>query len=306
MGRNGLGCSGPRAFVTNGNVHLRNRQRVLRRYPGGPDPRGRELPPGIGPYKLACAAAEAQPRRARVRGLFLLIVVLCLFAPVYSQTSRIPSRTGTPPARSQATRASTSWHHGYPDRATWDFHHYFLGADGNGRDVAVRLLYGGRNSLEIGGRHVITMVLALILGIAPGYFRGLTDGVINRILDVIWAFPAVLLGVTLGTVLATGGIGPLNRGRRCCVPGRDRDRLHPVCRQAGPRSGADVARAGVRRRRSSAGPQPLRIMFSEILPNLASTIIVFIPLILANAILLEAGLTYWAPACSRRIRRGAR
>ena len=98
---------------------------------------------------------------------------------------------------------------GIPIGPTWTSH-YLLGADDNGRDVAVRLLYGGRNSLEIGFvATIITMMLAMILGVIAGYFRGITDGFVNRGLDIIWAFPAVLLGVTLGTVLAIGGIGPL-------------------------------------------------------------------------------------------------
>ncbi len=64
---------------------------------------------------------------------------------------------------------------------------------------------------------IITMVLAIILGVIAGYFRGITDGFVNRGLDIIWAFPAVLLGLTLGTVLATGGIGPI-KGTNLFVP----------------------------------------------------------------------------------------
>jgi peptide/nickel transport system permease protein len=157
----------------------------------------------------------------------------------------------------------------------------------------VRLLYGGRNSLEIGAvATLITMVIALILGIVSGYFRGLADGVISRFLDVIWAYPAVLLGITLGTVLAVGGIGPL-KGTTLMVPAVVIGVVYipyvakPVrgqVLQLREREFIDAAR--------QQGLGHMRIMFSEILPNLASTIIVFIPLILANAILLEAGLTY--------------
>ena len=84
------------------------------------------------------------------------------------------------------------------------------------------------------------------------------------------------------------------KGNSLMVPGGDhRRRLRPVRRQAAARAGARPARAGVRRRRARCrGSATLRIMASEILPNLASTIIVFIPLIIANAILLEAGLSY--------------
>jgi peptide/nickel transport system permease protein len=157
----------------------------------------------------------------------------------------------------------------------------------------VRLLYGGRNSLEIGAvATLITMVLALVLGIVAGYFRGVSDGFISRFLDVIWAFPAVLLGVTLGTVLAVGGIGPL-KGTTLLVPAIVIGIVYipyvakPVrgqVLQLREREFVDAAR--------QQGLGHARIMFSEILPNLASTIIVFVPLILANAILLEAALTY--------------
>jgi peptide/nickel transport system permease protein len=181
---------------------------------------------------------------------------------------------------------------GIPIGPTWHSH-YFLGADGNGRDVAVRLLYGGRNSLEIGAvATIITMVLAMILGVIAGYFRGISDGLISRGLDVIWAFPAVLLGITLGTVLAVGGIGPL-KGTTLLVPAIVIGIVY-IPYVAKPVRG-QVLQLREREFVDAARQQGLGhryIMFHEILPNLASTIIVFIPLILANAILLEAALTY--------------
>jgi peptide/nickel transport system permease protein len=228
--------------------------------------------------------------------LFFVILILCLLAPVYSQDIAHISPSFGNPGGSITVNGKKEYIlslQSIPIGPTWDIHHYFLGADQNGRDVAVRLLYGGRNSLEIGAvATAITMVLALILGIVSGYFRGITDGVINRILDIIWAFPAVLLGVTLGTVLATGGIGPL-KGTTLLVPAVVIGIVYipyvakPVRGQVltlREREFVDAAR--------QQGLSHARIMFSEILPNLASTIIVFIPLILANAILLEAGLTY--------------
>ena len=68
---------------------------------------------------------------------------------------------------------------GIPIGPTWHGR-FFLGADSNGRDVAVRLLYGGRNSLEIGFiATLITMILATLIGVAAGYFRGVDDGVLS-------------------------------------------------------------------------------------------------------------------------------
>ncbi len=61
---------------------------------------------------------------------------------------------------------------GVPIGPTWHSR-FFLGADANGRDVAVRLLYGGRNSLEIGAlATLITMLLAVLIGTAPAIFAG--------------------------------------------------------------------------------------------------------------------------------------
>jgi peptide/nickel transport system permease protein len=229
-------------------------------------------------------------------GLFVVIVVLCLLAPVYSTDVAHISPAFGNPAGSYKSGGKTVYilsSTGLPIGPTWDIHHYFLGADANGRDTAVRLLYGGRNSLEIGAvATIITMVLALVFGVVSGYFRGWVDGLLNRILDIIWAYPAVLLGVTLGTVLAVGGIGPL-KGTTLMVPAVVIGIVYipyvakPVRGQVltlREREFIDAAR--------QQGLSDVRIMFTEILPNLSSTIIVFIPLILANAILLEAGLTF--------------
>src|SRR2546430_16964123 len=164
----------------------------------GPQLAGEELPAGIGPWRLAWRRLRRNKTAMFFGVLFLVIVVLCLLAPVYSQdiahiglaTENIAgSGNKCPPTCVSVT--------GIPVGPTWTTH-YFFGADRNGRDVAVRLLYGGRNSLEIGAvATLITMVLALILGVLSGYFRGPLDGVVNRALDVIWAYPAGVLVVGL-------------------------------------------------------------------------------------------------------------
>jgi peptide/nickel transport system permease protein len=231
--------------------------------------------------------------------VFLLMVVLCLLAPVYS--SQI-AHTGPNDQHvtevidvggKQTNVVSTT---GLPIGPTWHGR-FLLGADPLGRDIAVRLLYGGRNSLEIGFvATLLTMILAIVAGITAGYFRGRVDGVIARVLDLIWAYPAVLLGVALGTALAVSGLdfGLFQlQGNSLLVPAVIIGVVY-VPYVAKPLRGqvlglrekefVDAARA--------QGLGHLRIMFGEILPNVASTIIVFLPLILANAILLEAGLSY--------------
>jgi peptide/nickel transport system permease protein len=174
---------------------------------------------------------------------------------------------------------------------------FFLGADSNGRDVAVRLLYGGRNSLEVGAvATLITIILATILGTVAGFFRGWVDGIIARVLDVIWAYPVILLGVALGVALAVGGLnlGVFKlQGNSLMVPAAIIGFVYvpyvakPIRAQVlglREKEFVDAAR--------TQGLSPLRIMVEEILPNVASTIIVFVPLIVANSILTEAGLSY--------------
>ena len=254
-----------------------------------------ELPPGIGPWKLAWRRLRRNKVALFFGGLFLLIVVLCLLAPVYASdvahtTLSAENITGT--VKEGGKQVDIVSPTGIPIGPTWHTH-YFLGADANGRDVAVRLLYGGRNSLQIGViATILTMFFALILGVLAGYFRGPIDGVVSRFLDIIWAYPAVLLGITLGTVLAVGGIGPLH-GTNLYVPAVVIGIVYipyvakPVRGQVltlREREFIDAAR--------QQGLSSWRIMFSEVMPNLASTIVVFIPLILANAILLEAALSY--------------
>lgn len=256
---------------------------------------GEELPPGISPSRLAWRRLRRNKTALFFGGLFILIVVLCLLAPVYSHDiahtgPATENITGTVKVGGKVKDIVSVT--GIPIGPTWTSH-YLLGADALGRDTAVRLLYGGRNSLEIGFvATIITMVLAIFLGVIAGYYRGITDGFVNRGLDIIWAFPAVLLGLTLGTVLATGGIGPL-KGTNLLVPAVVIGIVY-IPYVAKPLRGqmltlrerefVDAAR--------QQGLGHMRIMFSEVLPNLASTILVFIPLILANAILLEAALTY--------------
>lgn len=185
---------------------------------------------------------------------------------------------------------------GRPIGPTWSGR-FFLGADGNGRDIMVRLLYGGRNSLAIGiAAGLGTILMGLVLGLLAGYWRGPVDGVISRAMDVLWAFPVILIGVALGTALALGGLelGPLTiAGDSLAIPILIIAVIYvpylarPVRGQAlalREREFVEAARA--------QGMGSARIAFTEVLPNVASTLVVFLPLLVANAILLEAALSF--------------
>lgn len=175
---------------------------------------------------------------------------------------------------------------------------FFLGADSRlGRDEMVRLMYGGRTSLFIGiVSGLITTLVAIFLGLLAGYYRGWVDAVIARVLDVIWSLPVLLFGIALGVSLAVGGlkVGPLEiSGGSIWIP------IFVICLftvpyMARPLRGEVLAlrekefvEAAV-----AQGAGSLRVMFAEILPNLASTIIVFFALNIANNMLFEAALSF--------------
>jgi len=231
--------------------------------------------------------------------LFAVIVAVCLAAPIWAE-----SVAHTGPLENHLTdevvvdgeKKDVVARDGVPIGPTYEGR-YFLGADANGRDIAVRLLYGGRTSLLVGvAAALITALLGTVAGILAGYHRGWADAAISRSLDVVWAYPVILLGVALGTALSLGGLqlGPLE------IAGDSK--LIPIViiavvyvpYMARPLRGQVLAlrekefvEAAV-----AQGASAPRIMASELLPNLWSTIVVFLPLIVANAILLEAALSF--------------
>jgi peptide/nickel transport system permease protein len=256
---------------------------------------------GLGPWQLALRRLRRNRTALAFGALFLVIVALCLAAPYWADhvahtdpyknhlTDTVPYGPGGEPKDVVAPN-------GVPIGPTWHGR-FFLGADSNGRDIAVRLLYGGRTSLLIGfGAALITALLSVVAGVLAGYFRGVADSVISRTLDVIWSYPVVLLGVALGTALALGGlkVGPIElEGDSKLIPIFIIAVVY-VPYMARPIRGQVLAlreKEFVEAARAQ-GAGPLRIMFTEILPNLSSTIVVFLPLMIANAILLEAALSF--------------
>jgi len=236
-------------------------------------------------------------------GLFVLIVLFVLAAPLWADDV---AHTG-PNATHTLERITVNGEQrevvnreGKPIDPVWfgAGGKFFLGADGRlGRDEMVRLMYGGRTSLFIGlASALITTVLATLLGLLAGYYRGWSDSVISRTLDVIWAFPVLLLAIALGLVLAIGGlqIGPLNIPSGSIwipiliiggvsVPYMAR----PIRGEVLSLREKEFIEAAV-----AQGAGSLRVMFGELLPNLLSTIIVFFTLNIANNMLLESALSF--------------
>ena len=176
---------------------------------------------------------------------------------------------------------------------------YLLGADNQGRDVAARVLYGGRASLEIGiGSAVFASLVALIFALVAGFFGGWADAIISRLMDLIWAFPLYLLAISLATVLLTSPNGlrigfihvspdslwiPLVIIGFVYVPYIYR----PIRGQVLSLREKEFVEAAI-----AQGASNLRLIFSEVLPNVASTVIVLMPLMIATTILTESALSY--------------
>ena len=185
-----------------------------------------------------------------------------------------------------------------PIGPTWHWN-YLVGADNQGRDVMARVLYGGRASLEIGiGSAVICSLLALVLAMIAGFFRGWSDAILSRTMDLIWAFPVYLLAISLATVLLTkqNGLqwGPIHvNPSSLWVPTLIIAAVYvpyvfrPVRGQVLSVREKEYVEAAV-----SQGASDLRLMFSEILPNVISTVIVLLPLMIATTVLTESALSF--------------
>ena len=260
-----------------------------------------------GPWRTSLG--QLRRDRAAMASLVVLIVVVlaCLFAPVYassvahtepfasnvSGTTVVDGRT-VPVLQPSTTGLGLGV---TPLAPTWDVGHYFLGADNQGRDVMARLLYGGRNSLLIGGAAaLICCALATGIGVLAGYFGGLVDAVLARLLDVVWAFPVYLLAICLSVVLLTSGItvGPVTIGPGSLwlpvliiaviyVPYVAR----PLRGQVLALKEKEFIAAGV-----GVGSSDLRIMWRDVLPNVLPTVVVFLPLMTALSMLTESALSF--------------
>ena len=184
-----------------------------------------------------------------------------------------------------------------PIGPTWDPHHFFLGADNQGRDVAARLLYGGRNSLLIAlSAALVTCILGTIIGLAAGFFGGFVDSVLSRLLDVVWAFPVYLFAICLSTVLLTSSyrIGPLTiEAGSLVLP------IFIIGLVFVPYVGRSVRGEVLSLREREfveaaigMGASSWRVLRSDILPNVFTTVIVLFPLMIALAMLTEAALSF--------------
>ena len=175
---------------------------------------------GQSPWRLALRRLRRDRVSLAFGVLFVALVLGALAAPIWASAvaDREPNRTNeTGQIEVDGKPVNVVSLDGVPIGPQWGGE-YFLGADANGRDVMVRLLYGARNSLLIGlAAALLTTILATVVGLVAGYFGRWVDAVARSTLDVIWAFPVILLGVALGTALAILFIGFYSRVLRSSV-----------------------------------------------------------------------------------------
>ena len=210
--------------------------------------------------------------KGAVAGLivFCAIVVIAIFAPVFAPHNPISQYR-------DAFLVPPVWQEGGSTR-------FLLGTDAVGRDILSRLIFGARYSLFVGVIVVsISVTLGIIIGVIAGYFRGWIDTVIMRIMDVILAFPSLLLALVLVAVLGPGLVNAMIAIALVLQPHFVRLTRASVM--------AEKEREYVAAARVS-GAGRLRLMFRTILPNCTAPLIVQATLSFSTAILDAAALGF--------------
>jgi dipeptide transport system permease protein len=234
------------------------------------------------PLKTVTAPAPVHPvmefwsyfsaNRGALAGLIIVVTVLliALFAPVLAPHA--PNLTNTavflqPPA----------WQTG----GSWS---YPLGTDAIGRDILSRLMHGARLSLVIGLAVVtLSVIVGTVLGLLAGFFRGVFEIAIMRMMDIILTLPSLLLAIVIVAILGPGLMNAMLAVAIVVLPHYVRITRAAVI--------AETSRDYVTAARMS-GASRFRLMFSEILPNCTAPLIVQASLGVSTAILDAAALGF--------------
>jgi len=164
------------------------------------------------------------------------------------------------------------------------YRNYMLGTDEQGRDMLSRLLYGGRVSLTMG---ILPVVLSTLVGglfgVVAGYYGGKINMVIMRTMDVFFAFPSVLLAIAISGSLGGGITNQLLTLTVVLIP--------PLCRvaetattQVRTMDFVDAARA--------TGASTVSILFTHVLINVISPVLVYASTLVSVSIILASGLSF--------------
>jgi ABC-type dipeptide/oligopeptide/nickel transport system permease subunit len=215
-------------------------------------------------------------RSAQVGATLLLILILvAIFAPIiapYNPTKLLldVKRRAGPCIHLLGCPASEPQH--------------IFGIDGNSRDLFSRVIFGSRLSLQIGLSTItFAIIIGGLIGALAGYLGGWLDNLLMRTMDVLLAFPSLLLAIAIVTVLGTGLINALLAIGIVSIP------VYARLVRASVLSIKDLEYVQASR---ALGASPLRLLFGRILPNALTPLIVRGTLGIATAILDAAALSF--------------
>ncbi len=175
-------------------------------------------------------------------------------------------------------------HQSLADKLAGPTARHLLGTDEFGRDVLSRLIFGSRVELAVGVASVLVgLALGTALGTIAAYWGGIADELTMRALDVLLAFPYLLLAILVVSVLGANVRSTILAVGLWATPGFARVIRGLVLLVAGQEY-VDASRA--------IGARTARIILRHVLPNCVSVLIVYAALYMANAILLEAALSF--------------
>ena len=217
--------------------------------------------------------------------IVILILVAIIGGPIASKV------TGHPSTTAYTDRMLDEF--GIPQGPNNDF---WFGADATGRDLFVRTMYGARTSLLVGVvASGIAVLIGLVVGLLAGFFGGWSDTILSRGADVMLALPQLLISI--------GIVAACSVTKEGCLGGIIQPGIRVVVAVIALFSWPYIARIvrgytlSLREREfveasRSLGASNTRIIFREVLPNLVGPILVYTTLLIPQAIIFEAALSY--------------
>lgn len=218
----------------------------------------------VGVWRAALSKAVRQPAAAFGGAILLLEVLLAIFAPIVAIHDPI---------------------HSYTDSVlTGPSAHFLFGTDQLGRDVFARTLYGTRISLQIAFVCVgIALTVGSTLGLIAGFAGGLVDGLVMRVMDVLLAFPDILLAIAVVAIL-----GPSLTNAMIAIGVA----IVPVYARTVRSSVLSIVEADYVKAARVIGVSTPRIIWRHVLPNALAPVIVISTVNSGITILVAAGLSY--------------